>query len=381
MVARLIAFALLAALLVGCSEDEPRGPSGRTELSPESSARPGDGGALDAVAERLDLDAAGEDSFVRDLILDADAEPVVYVSGATGEGGSLMRPTRIQGWTELPLDGLGADPGSADLAAAVADAVLVTGLRGGLPTLFRIADDGTVTSVPVAGAPAGTGMTAVLSADGRTLYVRYADAGGSATVAAVDPATGAVMASAASPPGGLVGLAGTQPVFLDTGTVQESRARISLLTASLEPAGSAEVDASYVTSAGGAGTTAYAAVLATDASGSLSTVRLLALAADAAQAETVWSVDDVLLLAAIREPAVDGRGAWAYLPSQQIRPGGRGLALRVTPIDLGTGAAGGSVTLCEGHHLGGQAVATDDSKIVVAVRCDDADVPSLFTLR
>lgn len=381
MIARLIALVLLAALLPACSEARPRDPSGRTELSPESGARPGDGGALDAVADRLDLTGAPDDSFVYDLVLDAEAEPVVYVSGEAREGGSLLRPTRTQGWTELPLDGLGADPGSADLAGAVAGTVVLVGLRDGLPTVFRIADDATVTSVPVEGAPAGTGATAVLSADGRTVYVRYADAGDTATVAAVDPGSGAVRASAAAPPGALVGLAGTHPVFLAVGAAQDHHAEITLLTDALQPAGSAEVDQSYVSSAGGAGTIAYAGVLAADPSSSLAEVRLLAVPAGADEGETVWSVDDALLVAAISPPVVDSTGVWAYLPSEQIQPGGRGLALRITPIALGTGEAAGSVTLCTGHHLGGQTIAADDSEVVVAVRCDDSRVPTLFTLR
>jgi hypothetical protein len=66
---------------------------------------------------------------------------------------------------------------------------------------------------------------------------------------------------------------------------------------------------------------------------------------------------------------------------QQHEPGDSAVYRRLTPVDLHSGEAAGSVTFCEGYQFGGMAFAADGASAVAAVRCDDSDVPTLFTLR
>jgi hypothetical protein len=382
MPVRLVAFLLLAALLAACSDDEPREPPGRTSLSPESTAAPGDGGALDAVDGSVVLTGADEDSFVDSLVLDPDGEPVVLVSATGNDDRRLLRPTATQGWGMLRESDLGAGVQLGGLVAATADDVLAAGVQDGRLTLFRIATDGSITSVPVPGAPEGLEYgSGLLAPDGARLYLVFHTDGGPTTVAAADPATGAMSTSVPSPPGRFVGFAGSDLVFLDTGTVREQHAEITRLTADLQPAGSVEVDESYVRSAGGVDGTAYATVLSPDERSSLAEVSLLAMPPGATAAETVWSVPDAYLLSELGAPVVDADGAWAYLPSAQITPGESTLVERITPVDLSTGEPAGSVRLCIGYQFGGIAFAPGGGSAVVAVRCDDSDVPTLFTLR
>ncbi len=90
----------------------------------------------------------------------------------------------------------------------------------------------------------------VLTPDAATLYLLSGPPDGPFTVTSADPATGAVRASAAAPPGGLAGVVGSDLVFVDRGTAQQEHAEISRLTADLQPAGSVEVDESHVHSTG-----------------------------------------------------------------------------------------------------------------------------------
>ncbi len=142
---RVVAILLLVLLLAGCSEDEPELPSGRTSLSPESTAEPGDGGALDAVDGSLTLDTAANDTFVQGLVLDPDGEPVVLVADGNGVGLELMRPTRTQGWTSVPASAFGEGADIRDLLGATDDGVLVIVLQDGRPSLCRVGLDAAVT--------------------------------------------------------------------------------------------------------------------------------------------------------------------------------------------------------------------------------------------
>lgn len=382
MPVRAVAVLVTLLLLGACSEDEPQLPTGRMSLSPESTAEPGDGGALDAVTDTVELGEADEDSFVDDVLLDPDGEPVLLLSSSSNDDRQLMRPTATEGWTVLRQSELGTDVRIGRLLTAGPAGVLAVGVQGGRLALFEIAADGSATIVPVVGSPAGldSGL-GWASPDGSTVFIGFPATGGPWTVAAVDRATGAMTASAPSPSGRFVGFAGTDLVFLDTGTAQERHAEITRLTADLQPAGSIEVDQSYVRATGGVDGTVYATQLASGDDGFLAEVRLLAAPPGAAEAETVWSVPDAYLVDTLYEPVVSPDGAWAYLPSQQYQRDRDPLALRLTPVDLATGEAGGSVLLCEGHHFGGMAFAKDGESAVAAVRCDDSDVPMLVTLR
>ena len=367
---------------MACSEDEPVGPSGRTSLSPESTAEPGDGGPLDAVDDSLTLDTAADDTFVQELVLDPDGEPVVLVADGSGVGLELLRPTRTDGWTSVPASALGEDADIRDLLGATADGVLAVVEQAGRPQLCRVDPDAAVTCTSVPGAADDVeSASGVLTPDSATLYLLSGPADGPFTVAAVDPTTGAVRASADAPPGSLVGLAGTDLVFLDTGTVQESHAEITRLTAELQPAGAVEFDASYVRSSGGAEDTVYASRLVPDDEDFVAEISLLAMPEGATEAETVWSIPDAYLLAELDAPVVDPDGAWAYLPTQQHEPGGDAIFVRLTPVALDTGEPAGSVTLCDGYQFGGMAIDADGDRAFVAVRCIGSGVPTLFTVR
>ncbi len=118
-----------------------------------------------------------------------------------------------------------------------------------------------------------------------------------------------------------------------------------------------------------------------DDEGFLSEVSLLAMPEGATEAETVWSIPDAFLVSALDAPVVDQDGDWAYLPTQQHEPGGDAIFVRLTPVDLRTGEAAGSVTLCDGYQFGGMAIAPAGDRAFVAVRCIGSGVPTLFTLR
>jgi hypothetical protein len=380
---RAAAVLLTLFLLGACTEDGPGPPTGSLSLSPESTSEPGDGGALDAVADTLELSKADEDSFVDDVLLDPDGEPVLLLSSSTDDDRQLMRPTATEGWTVLRQSELGADVRVGRLLTAGPDGVLAVGVQGGRPALFEIADDGSATVVPVAGSPEGVddGL-GWLAPDGVTVYVEFPASGGGWTVAAVDRATGSTTASAASPFGGrFVGFAGTDLVFVNTGSADERRTEITRLSADLTPAGSIELDESYVGATGAADGTVYATQLGPRDDGFVGEVSLLSAAPDAAEAATVWSVPDAYLVDTLYEPVVSPDGAWAYVPSQQYQRDRDPLALRLTPVDLATGEPGGSVLLCEGYHFGGMAFAEDGDSAVAGVRCDGSDVPMLVTLR
>ncbi len=378
---RLPSALLVLALLAACSEDEPAALLGRTSLTPESTAEPNDGGALDAVADSLRLQEAGNDTFVSGLVLDPAGEPILLVSTGDGEGRQLLRPTVSEGWTSLAADAFGDGAEIRDLLGATDDGVLVVTVQGRRPYLCTVAADAAVRCDAVPGAAQGAATASgMLTRDGATLYLLSGPADGPFTVAAVDPSTGAVRASAAAPPGALVGFAGADLVFLDTGTVEESRAEITRLTADLRPAGTAEIDASYVRSSGGGEDAVYAGRLVPDDGGSLGEVSLLAVPPEGAGTETVWSVPDALLLSALDAPVVDPEGAWAYLPTQQHDPDGDGIVVRLTPVDLDTGEAAGTVTLCDGYQFGGMVVAPDGTRAFAAARCNGSGVPTLFTL-
>lgn len=382
MRARLLATVLALTLVGACSEDEQQLPERRTSLTPESTAEPGDGGALDAVDGRVPLDTTAIDTFASGLVLDPDGEPVVLVGDGNGGGVELMRPTRADGWTTLPATTFGEGANIAHLLGATTAGVLVVVERAGRPALCRVASDAAVTCMPVPGVPDGaTIASGLLAPDGASLFLLSGPAGAASTVTSHDPATGAVRASAAAPADRLVGLAGTDLVFLETGTVQESRAEISRLSSDLQPKGAVELDASYVQSAGGVEETVYASRLVNEESGSFSEVSLLALPEGAADAETVWSIPDAYLLAQLGAPVVDPEGSWVYLPTEQVEPGGVTSFLRLTPVDVATGEAAGSVTLCDGLQFGGMAIAPDGDRAFVVVRCADSDVPTLVTLR
>jgi hypothetical protein len=379
---RVVAILLLVLLLAGCSEDEPERPSGRTSLSPESTAEPGDGGALDAVDDSLTLDTATNDTFVYGLVLDPDGEPVVLVGDGDGVGLELLRPTRTEGWMSVPSSAFGEDADIRDLLGATADGVLAVVEQAGRPQLCRVAPDATVTCTSVPGAADDAEIASgLLTPDAATLYLLSGPADGPFTVTSADPATGTVRASADAPPGSLVGLAGTDLVFLDTGTVQEDHAEITRLTPDLQQVDAVEFDASYVRSSGGVEDTVYASRLVQDDEDFLAEVSLLALPEGTTEAETVWSIPDAPLVDELGAPVVDPDGAWAYLPTQQHERGGDAIFVRLTPVDLDTGEPVGSVTLCDGYQFGGMAIDPDGDRAFVAVRCIDSGVPTLFTVR
>lgn len=378
----LLSLALALALLAACSEDESEALPGRTSLTPESTAEPGDGGPLDAVDDGLPLEEAENDTFVSGLVLDRAGEPLVLVTTGSGEGRHLLRPTVDDGWTSLSAEAFGDGAEIVDLLGTTEDDVLVVARVGGRPSLCRVAADAAVTCGPVPGAEQDAETASgMLTPDGAILYLSSGPTDGPSTVAAVDPSTGEVRTSAAAPPGELVGFVGTDVVFLDTGTVAESRAEITRLSADLRPAGTTEIDASYVRSSGGGDGTVYAGLLVPDDSGILGEVGLLALPAGEAEADTVWSVPDAYLLSELGAPVVDPEAAWAYLPTQQRDPDGEGIAVRLTPVDLDAGEGAGTVTLCDGYQFGGMAIAPDGSRAFAAARCNGSGVPTLFTLR
>lgn len=382
MLGRLLACLLLASALTACTEEADSSPSSRTSLSPDAVAEPGDGGALDAVDATLLLDEADADSYVDDLLVGSDGEPVVLTSPTGEHDRQLLRPTAGDGWTALRESDLGTDVQLGPLVSAGPEGVLAAGVEAGVLTLFRIAADGSVDALPVAGAPAGLAHGAgFLAPDGGILYLVFGADGGPATVAAAEPATGAISTSTEAPAGRLVGFAGTDLVFLDTGTEGEDRSEVVRLNADLEPAGTLAVGESYLQATGGPDGTVHAAALVRDPEDNSVAVSLLRAPRGSSEPETVWSVADVELLAELRAPVVDADGAWAYLPTQQLGVGDLISLERLTPVDLATGRAGGSLTLCPGYHFGGMAFAPDGEGAVVAVRCHDSDVPTLVRLR
>ncbi len=382
MLGRLLACLLLATALTACTDEADSSPSSRTSLSPDAVAEPGDGGALDALDGSLLLEEADDDSYVDDLLVGSDGEPVVLASPTGEHDRQLLRPTATDGWTALRESDLGTHVQLGRLVSAGPEGVLAAGVEAGVLTLYRIAPDASVDAVPVTGAPAGLAHGAgFLAPDGGTLYLVFGADGGPTTVAEADPATGEIRASTEAPPDTLVGFAGTDLVFLDTGTEGEDRSEITRLTAELAPAGTVAVGESYLQATGGPDGTVHAAALVRDPEDSTVEVSLLRAGPGATEPETVWSVSGVELLAELRAPVVDPDGAWAYLPTQQLGVGDLVSLERLTPVDLATGEPGGSVTLCPGYHFGGMAFAPDGDGAVAAVRCRDSEVPTLIRLR
>ncbi|GAA3159763.1 hypothetical protein GCM10010531_08990 [Blastococcus jejuensis] len=394
---RRLAAVLLALALAGCTAEA------RPTDDVVPTGTPGDGGALDAVADHEQLPPLESGHSVRGVVLDPDGDPVVLANQIAGDAPlHLLRRDDDGGWTDTPLtdqDSLGF---SAELGVTDDGTAVVTGYADRRFSITRVTPDGQVSTVPVDADldPDRIGtLNATVAPAGDVVYIGYTDPpAGASGLLAVDAATGAVRAQtsvlaetagppyparlAVTPDGTGLLVAFNHDLDDITGSDTTSLTRYD---AALQPLGEVslvETDSAAATWAldlTADGTALIAVRIGDDddaAGGSDSGMRLLSLAPGASTVTEVASFPERYLL---DDLAVDPAGEWLYLAGLQHTPlpdDDR----TITVVDLRTGAVADPLLLCPGYQLGDLLVDVDDARAVAATRCEGDGAASLWTL-
>ncbi|MGY1773034.1 hypothetical protein [Blastococcus sp. SYSU D00813] len=338
----------------------------------------GDDARAFAVTATVDLPAGGDLGVTGDAEIagtDPDGRLVVVRSGAAGATVTLVAGDAVVSTTEVPLP----------------DSPYVTLVREGELVFGELTDDGFVLHVadPVTGEPLGdrpvvpfpdradVTTQAVATPDGQ-LLVAVSRSQAAPELLLVDPATGAVTASAVLDLNGLVdperladwsqsvdvkgiavspdgaSYAVTATVYdhedsTTTGVLTVVDGRLAPVTAPFVPAPDSDWGTEPAVSVAGDGT-AHAFVRLDGEP------VLVEVAPGAEEAETVAELRDATYTLVVRDGV-----AWVAHTDDP---------LRVTRIDLGSGEATSSVELC-GVDGPAQLVPADDGGVWVATSCDD----------